>query len=89
MVIDSCDIDGDGCVDGSEWRERFAAALRRLKDEALVADATDTTADLEVEDAAFTPRCLEQGAWPDASEWGLSDHGVLTSRFARRGISSS
>ena len=89
MVIDSCDIDGDGCVDGSEWRERFASALRRLKDEALVADAADAAADLEVEDAAFTPRCLEKGAWPDASEWDLSDHGVLTSRFARRGSSPS
>ena len=81
MLIESCDRDGDGCVDGLEWCERFGAALRRLRDEAVVADAPDASADLEVSHAALTPRCLEEGTWPDEDEWDLSDHGVVQARF--------
>ena len=30
LLITSCDRDGDNCVDGQEWCDRFGAALRRL-----------------------------------------------------------
>ena len=33
MLISSCDRDGDSCVDGQEWCDRFGAALQRLSGE--------------------------------------------------------
>ena len=85
ILITSCDIDGDGHVDGVEWCARFGAALRRLSgDEGIVTDVSDAGDDLRIEEATLMPACLEEGRWPAASEWGLSDHGVLTSRFTLR-----
>jgi hypothetical protein len=83
MLIRTCDRNGDDSIDGREWVGRFGSALRRLSGENLISDAKDTRDDLIVADAALTPRCLEQGRWPSRSEWGVSDHGVLTSSFAR------
>ena len=82
MLVSSCDGDGDGCVDGREWCDRFASALRRLSGEGLITDVEEDSADLHVEHSSLWPRCLEEGSWPSVDEWGLSDHGVLTSRFA-------
>ena len=86
MLVASCDADGDGCVDSVEWRERFAAALLRLSDDEAesVRDRPSGEADLDVVAARLTPRCLEDGAWPEREAWGLSDHGVLTSTFVPR-----
>jgi hypothetical protein len=69
-----------------EWRERFAAALLRLSDDEAesVRDRPSGEADLDVAAARLTPRCLEDGAWPEREAWGLSDHGVLTSTFVPR-----
>ena len=122
MLISSCDLDGDNCVDGQEWCDRFGAALQRLSGEGespavtpcasthtrarlalasrlfpprrlpsdtprarahagLLTDAPDGSTDLHVEHSQLTPPCLEEGVWPAAEDWGLSDHGIVTSRF--------
>ena len=58
----------------------------RSKSPVIVNDrvyVTDEDGDLRVADATLTPSCLEAGVWPTADEWGLSDHGVVSSRFVR------
>ena len=86
LLITSCDRDGDNCVDGQEWCDRFGAALRRLSGEGLITDAPGCEAfDLDVTESRLVPQCLEEGRWPEASEWGVSDHGIVTSRFVLDG----
>ena len=88
-VVASCDNDGNGSIDAAEWRVRFAAAVERLQTDSgpLIQDQKDSRADLECVDSRLLPRCLESGEWPTEDEWGLSDHGVVTSTFVaqRRG----
>ena len=84
MLITSCDRDGDNCIDGQEWCDRFGSAVRRLTGERLLMDVTDDAGDLQVDHSRLTPQCLEGGVWPSADEWGLSDHGIVTSRFVLR-----
>ena len=43
----------------------------------------DASGDLHVAHSRLLPDCLEAGRWPREDEWGLSDHGVVTSRFVR------
>ena len=63
------------------------AELERLRAAKLVQDQPDGRNDLEVESSGLHPRCLERGVWPDDEAWGLSDHGVVTTTFVRRGES--
>ena len=84
MLISTCDLDGDGHVDRSEWCARFGAALKRLSRESMLTDVADDADDLHVSESQLTPACLEEGVWPSADEWSLSDHGVVSSRFGRR-----
>jgi len=89
-VVASCDVDGNGSIDAAEWRVRFAAAVERLQGTVpLIQDQKDSRADLECVDSHLMPDCLERGRWPTEEEWGLSDHGVVTSTFVaqRRGES--
>ena len=53
----------------------------------LIQDQKDSRADLECVDSHLMPECLERGKWPAEEDWGLSDHGVVTSTFVaqRRG----
>ena len=68
LLITSCDRDGDNCVDGQEWCDRFGAALRRLSGEGLITDAPGCEAfDLDVTESRLVPQCLEEGRWPEAS----------------------
>ena len=50
-------------------------------------DQQDSRADLVVKSSQLLPSCLERGEWPLDDDWGLSDHGVVTSTFVaqRRG----
>jgi hypothetical protein len=84
MVISSCDANGDNQVDGREWCDRFGTALQRLSGEGLLTDVADQTDDLLVERSGLMPACLEDGVWPTPDEWGVSDHGVVTSSFGLR-----
>ena len=82
VLVSSCDADGNGVIDATEWRDRFAAALQRLQTDELVQDQRDGCgSDLIVERSAIRPACLEEGRWPAEGQWGLSDHGVVTSTF--------
>ena len=44
-------------------------------------DQQDSRADLVVKSSQLLPSCLERGEWPLDDDWGLSDHGVVTSCF--------
>ena len=50
----------------------------------LLTDVPDESDDLLVDHSQLTPACLEDGEWPSAAAWDLSDHGIVTSRFVRR-----
>ena len=63
MIISSCDRDGDNCVDGQEWCDRFGAALRRLRGEGTLTDVADASGDLHVAHSRLLPDCLEAGRW--------------------------
>ena len=71
-------------VDGKEWCDRFGAALQRLSGEGVLTEAPDDTADVHVVHSELFPGCLAAGRWPSADEWGVSDHGIVTSRFVRK-----
>lgn len=80
VLVSSCDADGNGVIDATEWRDRFAAALQRLQTDELVQDQRDGP-ELSTRSSVIFPACLEQGRWPAEDQWGLSDHGVVTSTF--------
>jgi len=84
LLVSSCDVDGDGTIDSNEWCDRFSRALVRLQGGDLVCDQETRATDLQVSGSWLTPSCLEAGRWPDADEWSLSDHGIVTSTFRLR-----
>ena len=85
MLVDSCDVDGDGRIDSREWCDRFSAALRRLQAEELTQDVDDESGDVAVAAASISPASLERGEWPGADVWELSDHGYVTATFVPAG----